>query len=245
MRDRALESLRASGVDLRYTTAVNGQATGAALIVVQPNGEKGIILAPNANDVWMDDDLDDAARAVEGAPDGSVLVTDLEVPASVVRRAIDSARRRGFAVVLDPSPAGRVERELLRSVDFLTPNPTEAKQLTGFAVETIDDAFRAGQVLYERGVRTACIKMGGEGCVVVGEHTRMHIASPTVHVVDTTGAGDAFAGALAVAILEGQATPEAVRFAVGAAAVAVTGFGSQAAYPTRAEIQHLLHQVVD
>ncbi len=240
LSDQALKALRGQGVNLQYTTNLEGQATGTALIVVQPDGEKGIIVAPNANDVWSDAEVDAVAQGVDGAPDGSVLVANLEVPAFVVRRAMASAQRRGFPVVLDPSPADRVDDGLLRAVDYLTPNPTEAKQLTGIAVESIDDAFRAGQALRERGVRTACMKLGSGGCLIVGEHTRAHIPSVEVEAVDTTGAGDAFAGALALGILEGHSAQDAVRFAVAAAAIAVTRFGAQDADLTRAEIERIL-----
>jgi ribokinase len=240
LADQALGSLVASGVDLRHTRRVPGHPTGVALIVVRADGEKSIVLAANANDAWRPDDADDAARAVATAPAGSALVVDLEVPQAVVGRAIDAARRRGLVVVLDPSPAERLSCAWYPNLDYVTPNRTEASALTGIAVRSIEDAFRAGDILVvERGVKRALVKLGVEGTVIVGAGTREHVPVAPVRVVDTTGAGDAFAGALAVALVEGQPQYEAVRFAVAAATFAVTRYGSQPSYPTRAEIERL------
>jgi ribokinase len=215
-----------------------------ALIVVRADGEKSIVLAANANDVWRPDDADDAAGAVAAAPTGSVLVADLEVPQAVVGRTIDAARRRGLGVVLDPSPVERLSREWYPSLDYVTPNRTEASALTGIAVRSIEDAFRAGEILVERGVKTALVKLGAQGTVIVGAGIREQVPVAPVTVVDTTGAGDAFAGALAVALVEGRPRREAVRFAVAAAAFAVTRYGSQPSYPTRAEIERLFAEPV-
>lgn len=240
LHEHALQALRTAGVDLSQTLTVGGCATGVALIVVRPDGEKAIVLAANANDGWTPADADAVAAAVAEAGPGSVLVADLEVPGFVVRRAVESARGTGYGVVLDPSPADRMPPDLYPFVDCITPNRTEAERLTGIAVRRTKDAYRAGEVLRDRGVRAACMKLGAEGCVVVSPDTQVHLPAFPVRTVDATGAGDAFAGALGVALLEGQPVREAARFAVAAAAAAVTRYGSQPSYPTRAEIQRLL-----
>jgi ribokinase len=234
---QALRPLEDAGVDLRQVKRVKGESTAISMITVRGDGEKAIVLATNANDSWDEDDARRAGRAIAEAPAGSLLLVDLEVSAAVVRRALDAARKRGFPVVLDPSPAERATDDLLREVDYVTPNPPEAHGLTGIDVTAAAGAEQAGRALLERGVRVAFMKLGNGGCVVVdraGSHT---IAARKVNVVDKTGAGDAFAGALAVALLEGRVPVEAGEFAVAAATFAVTGWGSQPSYPTREQIR--------
>jgi ribokinase len=237
LAEEALRPLREIGVDLGATKRVAQERTGIALIIVRPEGDKGIILSANANTVWEPTDAEEVATEIQDAPPGSVLVTDLEVPVSIVQRALETARQQGLRAVLDPSPAGRLTPALYSTVGYLTPNPAEAEQLTGIPVRSAEDAFRAGEVLLERGVGAALMKLGAGGCVVVSAGMREHLPAVPVRVVDQTGAGDAFAGALAVALLEGQQVNEAARFAVAAATLAVTRYGSQPSYPTRAELE--------
>ncbi|MBX5493005.1 MAG: bifunctional hydroxymethylpyrimidine kinase/phosphomethylpyrimidine kinase [Chloroflexi bacterium] len=240
LRVVALRPLQAAGVDLTHTRSVVGCCTGMALIVVRPDGEKAIILAPNANMAWSDQDAEAVAVAVAEASPGSVLVADLEVPGSIVRRAVEAARHAGHTVVLDPSPAEALAADLCPAIDYLTPNAGEAEELTGIAVRSVEDAFRAGEILHARGVRVVLVKLREGGCALVSAARREYLPAPRVEVVDKTGAGDAFAGALGVALLEGQSEREAGRFAVAAATLAVTRYGSQPAYPGRAELEELL-----
>jgi ribokinase len=130
-----------------------------------------------------------------------------------------------------------VPLDILPSVDYLTPNAGEATRLTGINVETIDTALAAAQFLHNQEAGMVLVKLSDGGCVAWGADIQEHIPSPGAQPVDTTGAGDAFAGALGVAILEKQPVHQAVRFAVAAADHAVTQYGSQAAYPTRLELE--------
>ena len=242
LAEEALRPLREIGVDLGATKRVAQERTGIALIIVRPEGDKGIILSANANTAWEPTDAEGVATEIQDAPPGSVLVADLEVLVSIVQRALETARQQGLRTVLDPSPAGCLLPALYPAVDYLTPNPTEAEQLTGIPVRSAADAFRAGEVLLERGVGAALMKLGAGGCVVVSAGGRERLPAVPVRVVDQTGAGDAFAGALAVALLEGQQVNEAARFAVAAATLAVTRYGSQSSYPTRAELGRWIAQ---
>jgi ribokinase len=237
----ALQPLAALGVDLRHTTPVAQCATGVAMILVWPNAAKSILLAANANAHWSTAEAADVAHAITEAGLGAVLAVDLEVPADIVTRAVHTARQQGVRVLVDPSPAERFCTEWYPLVDYLTPNASEAERLTGVAVAAADDAARAGAVLLERGIGTALVKLPHGGCVVVSHEGHQHIAPPRhVHAVDTTGAGDAFAGALAVALLEGRPLEEAARFAVAVATFSITKYGSQNSYPSRAALAEFL-----
>lgn len=243
LREQALRPLEELGVDLTHVRAVDGSPTGVSMITVPPGGKKGIVLAGNANLKWSEADHDEVRSAIKGAPPGSVLVVDYEVPPSIVEGAVAAARERGFPVVLDPSPADRVVQDLFMEVNYLVPNAGEAERLTDISIDSVQAAVKAGRLLVERGVEHACLKLKDGGCVLVRRETVVHVPPVSVEVVDTTGAGDAFAGALAVAVLEGRTLLEAACFAVASSHVCVTRYGSQPAYGTREEIGEMAHRL--
>lgn len=236
LAQHALGPLEAEGVDLRHVRRVRGVATSVAMIDVRADGEKAILLARNANEAWDDDDIADAVAAVDDAPEGSVLAVDLEVPSDVVRATIEAARRRGHQVVVDPSPADRADTDLLGHAGCLTPNPAEAEALVGVAVDSTEDGCRAGRELLAAGVGAAFVKLGADGCVLVTADGAIWARPEARDAVDTTGAGDAFTAGVAVALAEGAPLDEAARFAVATSSLAVMGYGSQASYPRRGEV---------
>ena len=231
---RSLAALRETDIDLRAVRSVRGALTGIAMIAVEPDGEKTIIAAPNANDLWTDDDHRMAEEAISTAADGSVLVLNLEIAPSAVTRALEMARARGHRIVFDPSPTGRFDPEFYRFGAYLTPNPGEAERLCGFAIRDAHDAIRAGRLLVDRGAKAGLVKLGEGGCAIVTAAATEQVPSRAVTPVDKTGAGDAFAGAVAVGLLEQRPLTDCVRLGVAAAAICVTRYGAQASYPTRA-----------
>jgi len=235
----ALSSLRSLHVDLAGVRPVRG-ATGVSMIVVRDDGDKTILLAPNANEQW-EDDAERAVRAsIERCAPGSCVSVDLEVPERIVLAALQAARARGLQTVLDPSPADRASDEMLALCTYLVPNPRETERLTGVKVRSEADAKKAGKRLLERKVPNVCVKLPDGGAALVTEESYEVAKPPKVKVVDKTGAGDAFAAGLCVALYEELQPKAALRMAVAAASFAVTRYGSQAAYPTRAELDKLL-----
>lgn len=242
LAEQALAPLRQAGLDIGHVRSTAGVGTAVSIITVPPDGRKGIVLAPRANDAWCREDVPWIEEVVGAAPSGSTLVADCEVPPFVVEAAMREARRGGSRTLLDPSPAERVHDDLLQLADVILPNAGEAEALTGIAVADFRSAARAGGVLLERGCRTACVRLPRGGCLVAEGSRRWQVIAPELEVVDTTGAGDAFAGSMAVALTEGADAVEAAAFAAAAATHAVTGYGSQPAYPDRAEIEaHRTH----
>jgi ribokinase len=238
--DEALAPLQGVGVDVSRVGRARGQPTGLSMIVVRADGDKTILLAPNAN---MHASADDAARVRRGvaeAESGDVVSLDLEVPELMVNAAAQAARERQLVTVLDPSPAERMRDELYEASHCLTPNHGEAQRLAGFAIDDERGALRAARLFVERGAKSACVKLKAGGCAVFSSELESVIHAPKVEVVDKTGAGDAFAGALAVALLERQPLEEAARFAVFCSTLATTRYGSQAAYPDRARLEQAL-----
>ncbi|AHM58370.1 sugar kinase [Flammeovirgaceae bacterium 311] len=233
LHKQALGALEEMGIDLQYVKKVEGATTGFSMIVVPPDGKKNIILATNANDAWEEGDQEQVNKAIKDAPKGSVLVVDYEVPAFIVDSAIKSAQASGIPVILDPSPTDRVNKDLFSSIDYIVPDASETESLTGIWPDSEESAGRAARKLLEAGVKTAIVKLEDGGCVAANEHESFYIPPVKVEVIDTTGAGDAFAGALATAVLEKQSLREAACFAVAASVAAVTAYGSQPAYPSR------------
>lgn len=244
LAEQALSSLSEAGIDLSGIQRIPGQSTGVAMITVPPDGKKGIVMAPNANDVWSAADAERVAQAVSNAPPGSVLVTNCEVPDFVIERALQAARAHSIRSILDPSPADRVTDKLLELADIVAPNAGEAQSLSGIECKDAQSGFQAGERLHERGTSVAFVKLADGGCVMTDGKNAVHIAAVPVEMVDSTGAGDAFAGALAVAIAERQPHAEAARFAVAASHLAVTGYGSQPAYPGRAQLEEMKKRLI-
>lgn len=241
LADGLLRQLEQADVDLAHVQRVPGSATAVSMIFVKPGGEKTIILAANANMAWDEARDADAVRsAIASAPPGSVLVVDLEVPEAIVRVAMAAAHERLLPIVLDPSPADRATNDLLQYASVIVPNTSEARQLTGVTVDSNDAAMQAGQDLLRRGIPTVCQKLDGGGCVVVTQNGVDLIRPVPVDVVDQTGAGDAFAGGMGVALAEGKTGVDAAVFAVAASHLAVTAYGSQEAYPSRETLDDMV-----
>lgn len=242
LAEQALQPLREMNVDLRHVHCVPG-STGVSMITVPPDGQKGIILAANANEEWAEDDLSEVEAAIAEAPPGSVLVVDCEIAPLIVKGAIAKAHQSRIPVILDPSPADRVDPAIFPQVTYIAPDAGEAQKLTGMETDSAEQAIEAARHLMEQGVENACVKLKDGGCVVVNQSTTLHIPPIPVEMVDATGAGDAFTGALAVAVLEGRPLKEAACFATAASHAAVTKYGSQPAYPTRSQLTPLIEKL--
>jgi ribokinase len=211
--------------------------SGVALIFVARSGENSIAVAGGANARLSPADVKAAKAAFSGA---SSLVMQLETPVETVQAAAEIAARAKVPVILNPAPARKLPDELLKRVSIITPNETEAELLTGVSVGDEASAVRAAESLLLRGVETVILTLGARGAFVCNSSCRELVPGFRVKAVDTTAAGDVFNGALAVALGEGRALLEAVRFANAAAAISVTRLGAQPSAPKRAEIDALL-----
>lgn len=235
--DRALAGFAKDRVDVSLVVRDGAAASGVALIFVAKDGENVIAVASGANARLAPSDVTRASSAILGA---DVLVTQLETPLATVQAAADIAAKAGVPVILNPAPARPLPDRLLRRVSLLTPNETEAELLTGVKVTGRESAARAAAALRARGVGRVIVTLGRRGAFVSDEAGEQLVPGFKVKAVDTTAAGDVFNGALAVALGEGRALAEAVRFAHAAAALSVTRVGAQPSAPRRAEIDRLL-----
>lgn len=229
--------LEREGVGVAGLGTAAGMPSGIAVITVDARGENTIVVVPGANGAVGEAELDALERQLAGA---KVLLLQLEVPLAAVEAAAAAARGRGVLVVLDPAPAQTLRAALLRHVDIITPNESEAAALVGFALSDDAAIARAAELLCERGAGSAIIKLGGRGAYVLAGGPGAWLPAFTVDAVDTVAAGDAFNGALAAALSLGLPLAEAARWGAAGGALAATRRGAQAAMPTRAELAALL-----
>lgn len=215
------ESLREAGVHTGLVQTV-ARPTGAAYITVTPDGENSILVSPGANLALEPTALDGALTGVK------VMVASLEVPLPTVDRAVATAWQAGVRTLLNLSPPTNLGEATLTALDVLLVNEHEAGWLLGAAVEPAK--------LLDLGPRSAVITRGARGALVVTASGVTELTAPKVKAVDTTGAGDAFAGALAAALAAGSDLETAARRAVGVAAISVTRPGAQPSYPSGEEL---------
>jgi ribokinase len=224
------------GVDRSHLATGTSAVTGTALILVDDSsGHNAIVVNGGATATLTAAELDAAEPAIRGA---DVFLLTLEAPLPLVARAIAMARRNSVPVVLNTAPARAFDWSVLPAVSVVTPNEVEAASLLGSPVSSIDDAWRAAREFRTRGAAAAIVTLGEQGAVLSSREHELHVPAFTVpRVVDTTGAGDAFNGALAVALAEGQPLPEAARFAAAAAALCVSAIGAANSMPRRADVE--------
>lgn len=228
--DLTAGDLRRYGVNTELLRSVPGP-TGVAHIRVDATGQNDIVNTPLAN-AHLDSGQVDAAMAAL-ASRVSVLLLQLEVRAAITAHAAEAGRRAGLTVVLDPAPAVAVPEAVWQHVDIVTPNETEAGLITGIEVTGVDTAKKAAEWFLDRGVRQVIVTLGGAGALRVTAAESREYEPFAVQAVDTTAAGDAFTGTLGAALALGQDPSDAVRYAMGAGALAVTKRGASPSLPAR------------
>ncbi|HIY65801.1 MAG TPA: ribokinase [Candidatus Agrococcus pullicola] len=227
--------LRDAGVDITHLRAVDDQ-TGIAHIRVDAAGENDIVMVPLANAHLSTEQIDTAFA--DFADTSSVMLSQLEIPFTLTMHAIRRAQEHGLTVVLDPAPAHELDEEIWPLIDIVTPNETEARLLTGIPVTDQASAVEAAQWFLDRGVKHALITLAGEGSVLVAsDGTATHFPPLRVDVVDTTAAGDAFAGFLAAGLASGSDLHAAIERASAAGALAVTKRGASPSLPMHDEVE--------
>jgi ribokinase len=239
MGRRARDGLAKEGIDVTHLITDDCAASGVALIMVDSRGQNSIAVAGGANDRVTAGDVEAARGVIAGA---DILLVQLEIPLEAVKKAVFEAKGAGVKVILNPAPACGLNEDILSCVSILTPNESEAGELAGMRVETVEEAEKAGLALVKRGVETVIVTMGEKGVVVVSAYRINRYDAFEVKAVDTTAAGDVFNGVLAIGLGEGMEMEEAVRFGAAGAAISVTKIGAQPSIPGRREIVGLLEK---
>ena len=237
-RDMTLTLLAADGVDVSAVRITEG-ATGIAHIRVDTvTGQNNIMIIPNANARLTPDDVEASLRALRDRV--SVVLVQLEIPLSVVERVAKVCAASDLQLVLDPAPAQPLPSKVWRGVSVVKPNELEAEVLTGIAVTDRSSAERAGQWFLAHGAALVVITQGERGAIVIGGEDVAEYPAFPVTPVDTTAAGDAFAGAFGASLARNAPVSEAVRRGLAAGALAVGVRGASPSLPTAAAIDAFL-----
>lgn len=232
--DQVAEQLQAEGIPTDGLIHVEDAPTGVALIIVDTAGRNQIAVASGANLLLLPDLT---RRHVSLVAWAQVLLCQLEIPVPTVQWALATGREHGVLTILNPAPAQQLPDALLSLVDCLTPNAVEAEALTGIVVEGPETAARAAQHLLARGVKRVIVTLGTDGVLFCDGDSALHFPAFPVEAVDTTGAGDAFNGGLAVGLAAGGTWEQALPLANAAAALTCTKRGAQTSFPRRAEVE--------
>jgi len=234
---QSLEGLVRDGIHIEHIVEDKNSPSGVALIIVGPDGENCIAVASGSNAGLAAADVRKAKAVISSA---DIVLLQLESPLETVQEAAGIAAAAGVPVILNPAPARALSDDILKKVAYLTPNETEAEILTGITLIKSSDLAEAAGMLLAKGMKAVLITLGANGVYVASREKQEVVPAFKVIPVDTTAAGDAFNGALAVALAERRPLFEAARMANAAAALATTKMGAQPSLPSRRDIDELL-----
>jgi ribokinase len=234
---QALDGFVHDKIHVEHIVQDKGASSGVALIIVAPDGENSIAVASGANARLGVADIQRAKDIIAAA---DIVLMQLESPFEAVIEAAEVASAAGIPVILNPAPAQVLGDEVLRLVSYLTPNKTEAEIMTGITLIAKADLDKAAGFFLDKGMKGVLITLGPKGVYVATSEKKEVVPAFKVTPVDTTAAGDAFNGALAVSLAEGKDLFEAARFGNAAAAIATTKLGAQPSLPLRKDIERLM-----
>jgi ribokinase len=228
------QNLEREGVDVTHIAVDQSRPTGTAFVMILPRGENAILSALGANLELGPQHIEEAFSAIDEL---NLILVQMGIPLQSVDRVIQIGADRNIPVLLDPTPLRNAMPRLWRYATIVTPNQSEAEAMTGHPVQNVGSALEAAQAIHARGVKHVVVKLGPRGCVLFDEDGARRVKPYDVQAVDTTGAGDAFAAALGVALAEGHNLDDAAVLASAAAAIACTKIGAQASFPNRARVE--------
>lgn len=228
----ALKGLIKEGIDVSMVKMHKQKPSGIALINVSECGENSISVAPGSNNELLPEDIFAVEEQIKKS---DLILVQLEIPVNTVEAIVKVANRNNIPIILNPAPAQQIEQEILKSIDIITPNETEAAVLT----EKYSDKPDVNELhlrLREMGLKTIIITLGSKGAFYSTDGEGKVIEAPKVEAIDSTAAGDVFNGYLAVSIAAGRDLEQAIRVANKAASISVTRLGAQPSIPFIEEV---------
>jgi ribokinase len=227
----ATRDLAPLGIDITHLQPTPGVLTGAATILVDDEGESRIIVTAGANAELTPQDVDAASGLLT---DADCVLLQLESPLDTVRYALEYARDRGIRSILNAAPAQMVDLTMLVLARYVVVNQGEAETISGVSVRTVEEARAAADILLDAGLQCVILTLGEHGALVCSRAGIEHLPARKVEsVVDSTGAGDAFIGALAYFLSVGRSDTDAVRRAQLYAGLSLSERGARNSFATR------------
>lgn len=229
-----INSLKNDKVDTTYIQTAKG-ATGVALITVDKNAQNSIVVSPGANFEVKEDDIDNNIEAIKNS---DIVVLQLETPLNTIKYALNKAKELNKYTILNPAPAVKLDDEIIKNVDLLTPNETELEIISEIKIENEDDINRAAKKMIEKGVKELIVTLGSKGSLYINKEKSFFKSAYKVEAVDTTAAGDSFTGALSVALSNNKTMEDAMDFASTVGALSVMKEGAQSSLPTLKDVDN-------
>lgn len=238
--DVAMNIFNSNKMNTEYIFKTDKAPTGTAIIMVDENtSQNAIVITPGSNETFDDNDIEQIKPLIKKS---GFILAQLETNPDVTVKAFRFAKENGVTTVLNPAPVCELSDEFLSLVDIITPNEIEAGMLTGVEIKSVDDAVKAADVFFEKGVKQVIITMGKTGVFAATPEKYEVVGNYDVKVMDTTGAGDAFNGGCLAALADGKDLWEAIRFGNVVSNLAVTRVGAGAAMPEKTEIEEFIKQ---
>lgn len=234
----ALDAMNELNMDTSKVFITEETETGIALITVDEiTSQNEIVVVSGACNTISDEEVESITDIIK---ESEYLLTQLETNLSAIEKVIDIAYKNGVKVILNTAPVQPISDDILEKVYLITPNEVEAEILSGICVDSEENAKKAAEWFFAKGVKNVLITLGGRGVFIATDEKQGMLPAYKVNAIDTTGAGDAFNGGLVAALAEGKDLWGAAKFANALAAVAVQRLGTTPAMPTRAEIDEFI-----
>ena len=231
-----INNLESVGVDTTGIKVLDCD-TGRAFITVDSTGENSIVVVKGANGLVSKELIDEKIDLIDAA---DIIVMQLEIPLDVVRYVAGIARKKDKVVILDPAPAVDLDDDLLRNIDIIKPNETELERLCGFEINNDEDVVSGALTLIDKGVEKVIVTLGDKGSMYVDYNIDKKYDAFNVEVIDTTGAGDAFTGALAKSLVDNRDISDAIKYAHFVSSIVVGKKGAQTSIPSEKEVYDVL-----
>lgn len=229
-----LEKLRTEGINTEGIRSIPNTSTGTAVIFLDEKYENYILIVEGANYKCNKNELNYLKRIINN---NSILLLQHEIPINIVHQSIEIGKKQKALIILDPAPYMKIDiKNYYQNVDILTPNKIEAENISNMKIDSLEDAYKAGEIIRSLGPIFVIITLGKKGCVFISDQEKIHIDTPKVNLENSVGAGDCFNGALAVGIKNGLSIIESIKFANKSASISVSKEGVQESMPYFKEI---------
>ena len=229
-----LEKLRTEGINTEGIRSIPNTSTGTAVIFLDEKSENYILIVEGANYKCNKNELNYLKRIINN---NSILLLQHEIPINIVHQSMEIGKKQKALIILDPAPYMKIDiKNYYQNVDILTPNKIEAENISNIKIDSLEDAYKAGEIIRSLGPLFVIITLGKKGCVLISDQEKIHIDTPKVNLENSVGAGDCFNGALAVGIKNGLSIIESIKFANKSASISVSKEGVQESMPYFKEI---------
>jgi ribokinase len=234
--ENTLQYYKKEGLDISSSLIVKEVSSGTAMIWVDEKGENCIVITPGANNRLTSDYI---VKVEDDIANAEIIVLQMEVPYETVKTVCSLANKYKKKVILNVAPARKLDEEILKNVDILVVNETEAETISGEKIVTVGKEAVIAKLI-TMGASTVILTLGKEGCLLKNKQTEMSKEAFEVDALDTTAAGDTFCGALAARLSKGENWDEVLTFASAASAICVTNMGAQPSIPLEKEVVEFL-----